>query len=463
MTRELDFSDGQTSASEPAQGLVTTTGLRQFANEAAAEAAGLTFDGAEFWDTTAGEPKMRKTGTWTIMDRVENDDALITAPPTNGDNEIPRWNGTNTRTLQSSGVTLTDADVLNGVTQANIDNIRLDGNTISSTDAAGNLILTPDTTGNLVLDGLNWPQADGTGNQIIETDGGGQLSFVNKPVSAASILASNEVLNLGIAATVGASALTIAIKDATGADATGGTPVKIGFRNLTITNGTFNERSITAALSLVISSGSTLGHLDATTAPIYVYLIDNAGTLELAASATLFKEGGLISTTTEGGAGGADIYTVVYSTTGRTDVPFRVVGKLVSTQTTAGTWAAIPDSIELLHFAKGSLLSEADSQRKVITASIEYAAGVPSVIRQDGSAITSITDHGTGDSTVNLSSGTFSVIPNPMLTVRDSSGIVINVHTTAPPTLTSVRAFIRTSGGGGAADNDYYINMTGPA
>ena len=42
-----------------------------------------------------------------------------------------------------------------------------------------NLTLTPDGTGDLILDGLKWPQADGTANQVIKTNGSGQLSFTS--------------------------------------------------------------------------------------------------------------------------------------------------------------------------------------------------------------------------------------------------------------------------------------------
>ena len=59
----------------------------------------------------------------------------------------------------------------------NVDNITLDGNAITSTDTNGNLALTPNGTGDLVLDGLNWPQADGTAGQYLKTDGSGQLSW----------------------------------------------------------------------------------------------------------------------------------------------------------------------------------------------------------------------------------------------------------------------------------------------
>ena len=58
-------------------------------------------------------------------------------------------------------------------------NVKMSANAVISTDTDGDLALTPDGAGNLVLDGLNWPQADGSANQIIYTDGAGQLAFAN--------------------------------------------------------------------------------------------------------------------------------------------------------------------------------------------------------------------------------------------------------------------------------------------
>lgn len=39
-----------------------------------------------------------------------------------------------------------------------IDNVNINGNTISSSDTNGDLNLTPNGTGDLALDGTNWPQ-----------------------------------------------------------------------------------------------------------------------------------------------------------------------------------------------------------------------------------------------------------------------------------------------------------------
>jgi len=46
--------------------------------------------------------------------------------------------------------------------------------------SAGNISITPDTTGKIILDGLSWPTADGSADQVLKTDGAGNLSFVDQ-------------------------------------------------------------------------------------------------------------------------------------------------------------------------------------------------------------------------------------------------------------------------------------------
>lgn len=157
-----------------------------------------------------------------------------------------------------------------------------------------------------------------------------------------SLLTFHGIFNLGLSTSVAANALTIALKQANGSSdpSTGVNSVKASMRSSTLSNGSYNQRQVTSPLSLVISSGSTLGHSSANAHNIWVYLIDNAGTLELAVSQTLYSENQLVSTVAEGGAGAADSNSAMYSAVARSNVPFRLIGLLVSTQTTAGTWAS---------------------------------------------------------------------------------------------------------------------------
>ena len=78
-------------------------------------------------------------------------------------------------TLTASSAIIVDSD--SKIDQLNVDNITLDGNAITSTNTNGDLSLTPNGTGNLVLDGVNWPQADGTAGYFLQTNGSGQTSW----------------------------------------------------------------------------------------------------------------------------------------------------------------------------------------------------------------------------------------------------------------------------------------------
>jgi len=70
-------------------------------------------------------------------------------------------------------------DVVNDTTPQLGGNLDVNGNSIVSV-SAGNISITPDTTGKIILDGLSWPTADGSADQVLKTDGAGNLSFVNQ-------------------------------------------------------------------------------------------------------------------------------------------------------------------------------------------------------------------------------------------------------------------------------------------
>ena len=83
---------------------------------------------------------------------------------------------------------------ISNIGQANIGNIQISGNTIESTDINGDLILLPDGAGDLVLDGLNWPQVDGTNGQAVTTDGAGQLGWTSfgAPYTASALTSTSD-------------------------------------------------------------------------------------------------------------------------------------------------------------------------------------------------------------------------------------------------------------------------------
>jgi hypothetical protein len=184
--------------------------------------------------------------------------------------------------------------------------------------------------------------ADAAAASAVDAAASAVAADVSADLAAASTATKNPYLlnNIGIAASVAASALTIALKTADGStDGSGGDPIGIWFRSSTLTTGSILGRTVTAALSIVVPSGATLGHNDALSDHIYLYAIDNAGTIELAVSSSNHWDEGQRITTTAIGTGSDDAATM-YSTTSRTNVAFRLIGRLLSNQTTAGTWDA---------------------------------------------------------------------------------------------------------------------------
>lgn len=157
-----------------------------------------------------------------------------------------------------------------------------------------------------------------------------------------------------VTVTMAANAVTLAVKTLAGADPSPTDPVTVRFRHATLTDGSTVSRQITAALSTVISSGSTGGTVNALPARIYFGVLDNAGAVELCwwnpltSTLALFawSESGLITTLAEGGAGAADSAGVIYSTTARSNVAGRYAGYFECTQATAGTWATAASLVQ---------------------------------------------------------------------------------------------------------------------
>lgn len=169
-------------------------------------------------------------------------------------------------------------------------------------------------------------------NQLadVEYDGADYVVLDALPISAKQIQS--------IAASVSGNALVISASS-----------LSLDFRSTALGSGTVTTVAGTPA-NLTISSGSTLGTVNGIQSRVAVLAINNSGTIELAAvnvsGGNDLSETGVISTTAEGGAGAADSANVIYSNTARTNIAYRLIGYVESTQATAGTWATAPSKIQ---------------------------------------------------------------------------------------------------------------------
>lgn len=69
----------------------------------------------------------------------------------------------------------------------NVDNITINGNSITSTDINGDITITPNALGSIILDGQSWPQANGNADEYLTTDGNGTLSWAAVPSGSFTI------------------------------------------------------------------------------------------------------------------------------------------------------------------------------------------------------------------------------------------------------------------------------------
>ncbi len=147
---------------------------------------------------------------------------------------------------------------------------------------------------------------------------------ISAAITAAAPTQSKDIINHALNVSVGSNAMTVALKQSDGSTdpTTGSGLVKISFRNTTITIGNYIQRLLSSALSIVVPSGATLGQTNAVPGFLYVYALDNSGTIELAISGTDCWDDGILQSTTILDTA-SDSATVLYSTTARSSVAIR--------------------------------------------------------------------------------------------------------------------------------------------
>lgn len=276
-------------------------------------------------------------------------------------------------------------------------------------------LVTPDNTSAPILKDNNFRvsgSADKTKLLAFEVDGfttatTRTLTVLDKDGTLPLVSDFNVAMNYSLVASVALNALTIAVKTASGADPSAGNPVYVPFRSATLATGSYVMRSITAPLSITVSSGSTLGTTNALASQINVLFIDNAGVVELAvfnnAGFLNLPETDFVTTTAEGGAGAADSINTVYSATARSAVPYKSAGFVVSTQATAGTWVTAPTQIQIFTtpFAPSTAWYYLPEQASTSGTSINFT-GIPPWATEFDVICAQVSTNGTADIVITL-------------------------------------------------------------
>jgi len=278
--------------------------------------------------------------------------------------------------MDGGGVSPTNKIVL---TRAGSDSIN--GFTTFDFDVAGGMVLLWSNGGNYWKAHLI-PLYGISAGQAVRLDSSARLpavdgSLLTNVVAGASLLAPGTMMNGKIVASVAGNALTLALKTLAGTDPQASDKVTIVFSDGT-------KREITAATSIVVSSGSTLGTLNSIPFRVWVTMFDDAGTLRMGVRQCYdhtnhfiagFNSSGIASSTAEGGAGAADSFGVNYTGTAVTDKQFVPLASAEwdSGLATAGTWSAGPTRV-VLAGANGKLPGAVVKDAYALTTAVSSSA-----------------------------------------------------------------------------------------
>jgi hypothetical protein len=199
-TTLLDLPLPVTGTESGVWGDITNNGLSQYLDIAIAGRNALTSSdftaGALTIDLTEGDASATNIvatsaqyGTLYVSSLAAN--STITAPSSNRAYRVVNADATYTLTVKASGqtgvtfpVSTSGVVVFNGTDYVllgtfapifNVDNLRLDGNTISSTDSNGNIVLAPNGTGDVQVDADTLRVGDSNTNATVTTNGTGDL------------------------------------------------------------------------------------------------------------------------------------------------------------------------------------------------------------------------------------------------------------------------------------------------
>lgn len=110
-----------------------------------------------------------------VYDKIESmGSGDVVGPASSTDNAVVRFDSTTGKLIQNSGVIVSDLDAMSGLTKINVDNIELDGNGITVTNANADFSLSPNGSGRLNLgdSGFNTFIQVGVNNITLFADNG---------------------------------------------------------------------------------------------------------------------------------------------------------------------------------------------------------------------------------------------------------------------------------------------------
>src|SRR3990167_4912192 len=152
---------------------------------------------------------------------------------------------------------------------------------VRKADSSGNAVTIDPNAAETINGGANISVTAQFEMRLLVCDGTTWFMETDASSGGASTTFSGLIENLEISTSRAGNAETIALKTAAGTDPSASDKIRIGFRDATAGTGAYSVLEISAATSIVISSGSTLGATSATTFRLWLVGFNDAGTFRL--------------------------------------------------------------------------------------------------------------------------------------------------------------------------------------
>lgn len=187
----------------------------------------------------------------------------------------------------------------------------------------------------------------------------GSQTLTNKTIVASSntltgIDSGTNLWNTALVASIASNILTVSLSDSSGSSPSSTSKSFIGFRNPTSSSTLYNVRTVSASLSLTIGTAVSLGLPTSASNTIYIFALDNAGTVELFASAHPYWDEGTLQSTSTTGTSNA----VLFGANARSTMPVRLIGRIKASWTSGTGWISILETA-IIPFSLPSIIGRA--------------------------------------------------------------------------------------------------------
>lgn len=202
------------------------------------------------------------------------------------------------------------------------------------------------------------PNSNGSNGQSLISDGAGNLSWSYSPTNyllESLYFGANEA-NVTLDCGVNANQIECKLRNYSGGSHSSSSHGWLRFRSETANSGASQYHIMSGTQNVyVLPSGSTLGCHDGIECEIHIYASLNSGTAQLCyynpdRGGMTLDEGKLYSSTTMSGS--ANNAKTLYCATGTTNKAIRYVGRILTTQATAGTYASALTEVASIPFRK---------------------------------------------------------------------------------------------------------------